>query len=341
VHFSITLVRALLTTGARFGLDMDELLAIGGLPRTALLEPTRRVPFDAAVDMIEHALATTGQPKLGLWGGLGLSSTALNIVGGLVDHAASLRQAIAIVCRYAPLFFDGSRYELVEEHEAQTASLRFTCPPTSPAAQRFLEEFTLAFSVHNGRRLFFSNDIEVLAVRFRGEPSDELDVYTEIFGCRAEFNAPHCELVFDLALLDQPLLAPDPALSALLAQRADELLAALEVAPLEQRVSTLLTGEPSLTHVSMDALATRLAMSPRTLQRRLGEAETSWSRLVEAEQRRRACLALASSDVPIKEIADHAGFAEPSTFYRAFKRWTGTTPAEFRRMHHRGPAKSP
>src|SRR5690606_19219418 len=158
-------------------------------------------------------------------------------------------------------------------------------------------------------------------------------LYTEVFGCVPERGASTSELVFALELLDLPLLGPDPSLSALLAQRAEELLAALEVTPLAQRVAALLAADPSASRPSMEALAVRLAMSPRTLQRRLGEADTSWSRLVEAEQRRRACHALAAGELPIKEIADQVGFAEPSTFYRAFKRWTGVTPAEYRRTH--------
>ena len=72
-------------------------------------------------------------------------------------------------------------------------------------------------------------------------------------------------------------------------------------------------------------------MSPRTLQRRLQEEGTSHLRVLEGARQHVATHMLASTSLPIAEIADALGFSEPAALHRAFKRWTGMTPVEYRR----------
>lgn len=89
--------------------------------------------------------------------------------------------------------------------------------------------------------------------------------------------------------------------------------------------SFLCRGEPVLAKI-----AARLALSPRTLQRRLGERGLSLRRLVEDVRRERCASLLADTHITMAEVAFELGFTEPSPFYRAFKRWTGMTPSQFR-----------
>lgn len=89
----------------------------------------------------------------------------------------------------------------------------------------------------------------------------------------------------------------------------------------------------------MDGVAARLGTSRRTLQRRLGDAGTSWKHLFEAEQKRRACASLMVGTQAIKDLADELGFTETTAFHRAFRRWTGLTPADYRRS--RRPSERP
>jgi AraC-like DNA-binding protein len=82
---------------------------------------------------------------------------------------------------------------------------------------------------------------------------------------------------------------------------------------------------------SVEIVARELAVSPRTLQRRLERAGTTFNAVCDEIRRDAALLHLRDPRVPIKEAAFLVGFSEPSTFYRAFRRWTGDTPANFRR----------
>jgi AraC-like DNA-binding protein len=334
VHFSAALIRAILARGVSRGLDPDALLRAGGIDRSALDDPGGRIPFEAAAPMIEEALRSTGMPDLGLRAGAGLSTGALHVLGPLVEGASTLREALGLLDRYAPLVFDGARYELVEA--GGLAALRFHHPPVAPPIERFLEDFTFAFAYRVGQGLMIERPLRLDVVRLRYPRPADATLHARLFECEVEFGASECEAVADAALLDLPLLRKDPRLASLLQRRAEELLAEItDEVPFEARVRAILAEQPALTHAVLEETASRLGVGRRTLQRRLGEAGTSWTRLLEDEQRRRACAALARSPMAIKEVADHVGFAEPSNFYRAFKRWTGLTPAEYRR-HHRG-----
>jgi AraC-like DNA-binding protein len=85
---------------------------------------------------------------------------------------------------------------------------------------------------------------------------------------------------------------------------------------------------------SVESVAKQLAVSPRTLQRRLERAGTTFGALCDDARRAAALAQLRDPRVPIKEAAFRLGFSEPSTFYRAFRRWTGDTPANYRASTH-------
>jgi AraC-like DNA-binding protein len=82
--------------------------------------------------------------------------------------------------------------------------------------------------------------------------------------------------------------------------------------------------------VELDAVARRLATTPRTLQRRLARAGTSFESLRDGARREAAVLYLADTALSIGEIGYLLGYSEPAAFHRAFKRWHGTTPQAFR-----------
>jgi AraC-like DNA-binding protein len=168
-----------------------------------------------------------------------------------------------------------------------------------------------------------------LEVRFRHEPPSYVDEYERIFRCPVRFAQPANELVFPRGLLDVPQLHRNDSLCELLRERADQLLAQEHASErLGERIVEILKLQ--LRAPDPERLAQDLGLTLRSLQRRLQASSLSLSRLLDDARRDVACTSLKIPDVPIKDIAYRVGFSEPSAFHRAFKRWTGMTPAQFR-----------
>jgi AraC-like DNA-binding protein len=156
--------------------------------------------------------------------------------------------------------------------------------------------------------------------------------HTRVFGAGVRFSQPYACLEFDRALLDLPLQGMDPNLAAVLDRFAQHRLEELPrpvdlVDDLSQRIGQALRG----TIPDAATLARQMGMSARTLSRRLHERGLTYQEVVDQARRELALRHLLNKDLKVIEVAFLLGFSEVSTFYRAFRRWTGTTPAAYRR----------
>ena len=159
--------------------------------------------------------------------------------------------------------------------------------------------------------------------------------YERRTGCPVVFDATWTGIEFLAEYLDVPLPAAQPDARRYLARHAETLLdkgAARAAGPssvldeVRRKVEEqLLSGVPSAQMV-----ATQLGMSPRTLQRRLEAEGTTFSALVDSTRRGRALQLLAEPGLTAQEVAFALGYSEPRAFHRAFRRWTGMSPGEYR-----------
>ncbi|HYY42110.1 MAG TPA: helix-turn-helix domain-containing protein, partial [Pyrinomonadaceae bacterium] len=162
------------------------------------------------------------------------------------------------------------------------------------------------------------------------QPADTTE-HRRIFRAPVHFDQPRNELVLDRALLALPLARADAGLCALLDRHAQELLARLPqrddtTAQVRRLLSDALSGgDPNIA-----AVARQLGLSARTLQRKLRAEGTSYQDLLDLMRRDLARRYLQERDMAVCEVAYLLGFSGPSAFHRAFRRWTGVTPKEFR-----------
>jgi AraC-like DNA-binding protein len=163
-----------------------------------------------------------------------------------------------------------------------------------------------------------------------------------VLGCPVRYGAPETRLVMFRSALERPLPRHDPSLFAYLERHAATVLArASATGPTRDRVRRLITealrhGEPSQAEVSR-----RLALSERTLQRRLREEATSFAEILDAVRSELSQLYLREANLAAGEVAFLLGYSEPSAFHRAFRRWTGVTPQAFRSSRSARPPARP
>jgi AraC-like DNA-binding protein len=147
---------------------------------------------------------------------------------------------------------------------------------------------------------------------------------------KVRWDQPVTQLVFDSALLDLPLVVPDRVALLLAREQCEKELRALGFdGALVERARRLLPKPDGFR--SLAELAEALRTSPRTLERRLAARGFNYSKLLDQERCEKALLLLRSPEITIEEITERLGYSTVPNFVRAFRRWTGKTPAAYRR----------
>jgi AraC-like DNA-binding protein len=328
MYLSINIVRAIVDELMRQGCSMEEICAQAGVDATELADATQRLPIDRGTRVVAAATKLSRTEALGLRVGMQAPLGGLHVVGHILQSCANMREAVQMFLRYHALVFEGGGFRLVEHDDE--GRFVYEHPFEGSRYERFAAEVSLAVVLRMGVQLSGS-DKRPKEVRFRHPAPAYVDEYERIFGCPVRFAQPANEIVFGRRLLDQQQLHRDDLLCELLRARADQLLADTNATErLAERILDGLKIQLEMGVADAAGIARRLGMTLRSLQRRLAESSLSLSRLMDDARRDIACSSLRRRDVAIKDLAHRLGFSEPSAFHRAFKRWTGMTPTQFR-----------
>jgi AraC-like DNA-binding protein len=334
---SVKVFHAVVAGAAAQGVDPAVLLAAAGIDPEDLADPDGRLPPTAEARLWHEAVRLTGDDGFGLHLSERLQIDTLGPLGFAVRSSATLGEAYARVRRYMHLIVRGLLLEIVPDGDL--ARIRHEPPRGQPPPARHAVEFLMANLVLIARRGIGESFVP-RAVRFRHAAPAQVDEHRRLLGPGVRFGAPHDELVMERAALDAPQLQAEAALAEVLDQHLGACLAALPPdGGFLDRVRGALVAELSHGEPALAAVAGRLGMSPRSLQRRLQEERSSLSALLDALRADLAVRYLSDSRESIAEVAFRLGFSEVSTFHRAFKRWTGLTPAAYRR-ERRGAAQT-
>lgn len=322
--------RAVLEACERLGLDGDGLLASAGLTRLDLADPDARIPSTAADRLWEAAFARSGDPMLSLDAALALPVGAYRVLHYIGANAPTLGAGLERVARYFPLVDGRVRWEVAREGGDMV--LTMAIPGLASGVPRAPAEYTFAAIIHQTRA---STGVTWAPRRVEMEHLASPEVaarHRQAFGCDCEHGAERTALVVDLGTWARAVPRADPALLAILDRHADAMAATVpREAGLDARVRAVLGarlrgGEV----VDIESVARALGFGARTLQRRLDAEGTSFAALVDETRAQTARALLADRQVALSEIAFLLGFSEQSAFTRAFKRWTGETPAAAR-----------
>jgi len=174
-------------------------------------------------------------------------------------------------------------------------------------------------------------DFAPVAVRLPYPATARTPALEKFFGATVRHDAGEVSLEFATEVLDRPLPGADPVLAAYLRKQVEEVVQKIDSPnsvsqECARRIAERLgAGEPS-----QAVIAKQMGMSERTLQRRLQSESSTFNELLEQARRTFACSYLADRKLAAYEVSFLLGYSEPATFFRAFKRWTGKTPLEYR-----------
>jgi AraC-like DNA-binding protein len=243
--------------------------------------------------------------------------------------SATIGEALARIARYASLVHPAIECEL--EVAGDDALWHQRTPGRPRGLGRHAHEYALAYVLTQARR---ESALPLFATRawFSHPRPPDLTTLHRFFGTRdLAFGEIESGFALPSGVLSAPMLGGDPRLLATATELAE---AALRAQPNAQNLTPLVTAriEANIAEgASMDALASALHMSSRTLQRRLEQEGTRFSEVVDGVREKVARVLIKDESLTLSEIAYRLGFADLATFSRAFKRWTGRPPGGFRR----------
>ncbi|MBE7452083.1 MAG: AraC family transcriptional regulator [Kofleriaceae bacterium] len=310
------------------GASAPALCAASGFDRGRVDDPDARVAMDLVDRLWEAAADATGDPSFGLRAALGLRPGMFDVVDYAVRTAPTLRVAIERLVRYDRLVRDAGALGLtvVGDRARLAHAQRPAAAPSRHAIECKLASLLVIARQLTGRPLVAT------AVSFRHPAPTDVALHARVFGVAPCFAAGDDALELDAAELDTPCPGADPALWRIVERHAEVLLAARPApAQLTARVRHHLTAVLADGGATLVATAAHLRLSERSLQRRLAGEGATFEALLDELRRELASRYLGDRALAIGEVAYLLGYSEPSAFHRAFKRWTGTTPADARR----------
>jgi AraC-like DNA-binding protein len=321
-------VEKIVKAAAAHGVEADDLYEAVQLDPSVLLDPDNRIPFAQLVALYEKAAALTADNNFGLHIGQSTNPSAFDVVGYCALNSPTLGAAFARVARYHSIWTDGAQF--IVETANDRSAIVYAYADTSLREHRQDAEMTLA-TVTTLCRNIASVDFAPTSVEFQHDAPPNTSEHIRLFRCPIDFRAPSNKLTFASSFLSLPIAKADASLCAVLDRHAEELLAKFPPRDsLVDRVRGLITGELRGGDPSLDRVADQIGLTPRTLQRKLQELGTSHNELLDTMRRQLAMRYLREDEMAICEVAYLLGFSESSSFHRAFKRWTGLTPKEFR-----------
>ena len=325
MYVSILFVRMLLSELRLRGITDSALLEGSSVDAASLANLRATIPTTEWEALLVRAIELTGDPALGIAMGESWSLSMLQVVGQLVVSCRTMRDALSVFERYRALLGNNSAWQLEERDE--TAWLYLDHALKHPRAAHVSMEAVLTLTYRIGRS--FSGHLAANEVWFNHPQPAYAAQFARVFDCPVRFGQPRNALVFARRALDYVGAHNDQTMRELLRTGADALLRERQAENLSDRVRALLRYEQDVARMNVRHIAGLLNMNVRALRRRLGAERAPITNLLDEARLRVAQRELSRPGASIKVVAHELGFSEPSAFHRAFKRWSGQTPAQF------------
>jgi AraC-like DNA-binding protein len=310
---------------AGFGVDHRDILAAAGLAPDLPMLPGTTITFSQLDALLDAAVRLSGDPHVGLLLGQRAALADLGLVGALMRDAPTPRQAMQDLVDNQHRYVRGSVVYMADQGE--TVLLGYAIYHAGFRNVHVLAEGALAAGVRYCCEFGAGKPSEILLSR--PAPANQR-IFSRIFDAPVRFGSEEVALLFPAAQLDRPNPHADPARRARAEAAVRDYWETIEpsVAHMVLRAlrSLVLSGR-----VDLDIVASRLAMHPRTLNRRLRAEGKNFRTLLNEVRFSVACQLLETTRMPITQVALSFGYSDGGAFSHAFRRWSGMSAAQWRR----------
>lgn len=318
----------LLDYAVRQGLERMLLMKHAGLESNDLADPDSRINVASMLKLWRAVIESLNDPLLGLHIGTSIKTIELGLVGYTTYYSCDLMGALRRFARYGKILSEAVQFKIVEKDEQ--AILSWHAHPSLAALRQPVEcGVTLVVSI---AREITETGLVPVSIELPSPRPAALTAYRSVFRCPVLFGRPVASVRFSRQQMTLPVKASDPTLVGYL----DD-LAAKTIAPLGEHDKSMTSSVRRLLwsrlpggRADLRQVAADMNVSERTLQRRLGEEGSSFSRILDELRRSLSHELLVDRKLAVSEVAFLLGYSEPSAFQRAFRRWRGVSPRGFR-----------
>jgi AraC-like DNA-binding protein len=322
------LVVQLIDLVKRWDVTADALLDGSGFTEASLNAESTRVPLGSYLAIVARARDLTAEPGLGFCMGLHARVSAYGHLGFAAMSAATLREVVDLAVRFSPM---------------ATTALGLRLRIERDDASLIVEEYADFGSVRDVIVIARLAGLWKMSYALTGKNPDgvaEMAFPEPPYHGRfahlvppARYDQPTNRIVMKVEALDRPLIMADPAALRVALEQCEKALDSFGSADRFVHTVRKLLWKSEGGFRSLEEVADVLHVSPSTLKRQLAQRGRSMSDLLQEERRDRALLLLGSPELTVDEIADRLGYFSAQNFSRAFQRWTGKTPAAYRRAN--------
>lgn len=326
---SVLTSRILVEQCWRLGIQRENILSPLNLMHSDVQDPKGRMAVEQMYVLWEKIVDLTHDAMFAVHAAERVPFGAYNILDYVLAMSSSPEQGLALSSRYFGLMNEAFRLNLYTHKDSFFLELE-SATKFLPIPRPYIEYILLNYLL----RIRFATQVDVkpLEVHVTHAAPQSTTEYDRVFKSRVRFKQPVTRIVFSREAMKITHPFADPDLCETLQDHAAQKLRALTDGrqPISQireaLIHNLKAGRTSLLDLSR-----QIAESPRNLQRKLHVSGTSFGELVDEIRREQAEDLLKNHDLPMGEVSNKLGFADYSSFCHAFRRWTGTSPAKYRK----------
>jgi AraC-like DNA-binding protein len=325
-----TYLRALLDAASRHGVDAERVRRDLDVSEETLRDPSASVALEIMTRAWIAIPALANDPDFGIVAAETMAPGSYGALEYAVLSSATATEALARAVRFQKVTYAMSDLSFAVEGPSATIRSRSFGLASDDDLRHYIEH-GFAFVATRVRALLAPGPLP-LRVAFPHPPPQDTTAHHRVFGANVRFAQPRAELVFASADLGGALASHDPAFLETFADEEQKLslVAAHAATSTKERVRHLLLARMRQGDASVASIARILRLSTRTLQRNLREEKAPFSALVDEVRAEEARRYVIEGKLSFGEMAFRLGFSQQSAFFRAFKRWTGTTPSDLR-----------
>ncbi|MCW8864629.1 MAG: AraC family transcriptional regulator [Colwellia sp.] len=329
-HQSIIGISLLMKLIESYAHDANTILEKAGIQANLLADPKATVSFQQEIAFTRALINTITDKDLGFKVGQCYRLNAFGHIGLAAGSCNTVADAIELFLKYIRLAY--THFDISFFKQSGNAVLRFSDKYALDELRQFYLERDFSFAFLSTRDMFPRSVVgqKPKTIHFDFACPTSVEHYESLYECPVKFSMPFSEILFDERYLDLPLPLANPLTRELLEEQCKQQEIALFGAECIDSKIRLLIQNMEYEMPNLEDIAKKYFITARTLRRKLKEQGVTFQQIANEELSKKALYYLSTTNLSIEQISLRLGYSESASFIHAFKRWTGTTPKQYR-----------